>query len=113
MPLSLVAEAATEWLRFWDAGEQQHYYFHPATEETAWVLPSEATFHDGDEESAVLAGGKLYVAPPVSLSPCSLLCASIPCVNLQLCCGRAARRSLLVFFLLVPSARTDCPFAHV
>lgn len=84
MPLSLVAEAATEWLRFWDAGEQQHYYFHPATEETAWVLPSDSTFRDGDEESAVLAGGKLY--------------APISCVNLQLCCGRAARHSLSCFF---------------
>jgi len=99
MPLSLVAEAATEWLRFWDAGEQQHYYFHPATEETAWVLPSDSTFRDGDEESAVLAGGKLY-APPISCGICNFVAV-------------AQLTLFLVFSLLVPSARTDCPFAHV
>ena len=57
MPLSLVAEGQTaEWFRFWDASEQRHYYFHPDSEESAWVLPDKATYVDGDEESAAAAG---------------------------------------------------------
>lgn len=27
------------WLRFWDPAENEHYYYHPDTEETSWDPP--------------------------------------------------------------------------
>lgn len=44
-----------EWLRYWDAVEQRHYYFHGVSQETAWELPPGASWEDGDEESAAMA----------------------------------------------------------
>ncbi len=44
-----------DWLRYWDADEQRHYYFHGVSQETAWELPPGASWEDGDEESAAMA----------------------------------------------------------
>ena len=51
------AAAAAEWLRYWDADEQRHYYFHGASQATAWELPPGASWEDGDAESAAMGAG--------------------------------------------------------
>ena len=49
------AAAAAEWLRYWDADEQRHYYFHGASQATAWELPPGASWEDGDASLHLLA----------------------------------------------------------
>ena len=61
--------ATAEWLRYWDANVQRHYYFHVSSQETAWELPEGSAFQDGDEESEEMATG-----PPSR--PCAL---ALPC----------------------------------
>ena len=50
--------ATAEWLRYWDADTQRHYYFHVSSQETAWELPEGSAFQDGDVESEEMEMGQ-------------------------------------------------------